>query len=550
MKTRTVLFLVAIAGGCALAQALLTTRLLAPVFGAGPMQRSTALVMALAGALLGLSRAAARGARGTANRLVPASLSWPLALAALDVIAICWLVPVVRAWLESAAHDARQLYALTVLISALVCAPPSFLAAMVVASVAAARARSHQGGSRNGAGAHEGAGNHARGDAVGSVGLGRAWSEATIVLVAAAAIAATLVQRLLPGLGARRLLLVTAGLQLLAAAVAALTTRPGRATRRERGILALILLGLGGVAASWNATELRPVAQQGLLAVRDSRYAEICVVLKDNEMLLVLDGDVRARRLMADLDPTDDYVIAMGLAHRVFAKPGEALLIGVGAGSLVRAFCEKGWSMEVVERDAAVVATARQFFGLDADHAHVVVADPRQYLRESQRSFDLILIDATGGCSIPGNLLTRSAIALVASHLKPGAVLALRVQTQGWDDPMLSSLAATLAPDFPNLLALPTAEPPDTLGNMVLLASVREMTFSRELLEQPHDFLAYPYQHWAVVEQNHAWDNQFVPPARGAHPLTGGRAVDRWAEVIERRIRAQLAKSMPLFGTQ
>jgi hypothetical protein len=93
------------------------------------------------------------------------------------------------------------------------------------------------------------------------------------------------------------------------------------------------------------------------------------------------------------------------------------------------------------------------------------------------------------------------------------------------------------------VIALPTAEPPDALGNVVLLGANRELEFPEELLESPADHLRDPYLHWHSSQLNHAWDNRFVPKLDDVNTpvLTDDlNPIELWAERINLAARRHL----------
>jgi hypothetical protein len=80
---------------------------------------------------------------------------------------------------------------------------------------------------------------------------------------------------------------------------------------------------------------------------------------------------------------------------------------------------------------------------------------------------------------------------------------------------------------------MPTSEPPNTLGNVILVASDRDVDIADDALGKPYDSIPFPYRHWVVVERNHAWDNRFEPDTRGVPVLTDDRnPVSVWSEDI------------------
>ena len=61
----------------------------------------------------------------------------------------------------------------------------------------------------------------------------------------------------------------------------------------------------------------------------------------------------------------------------------------------------------------------------------MVVGDARLSLeRQSPQSFDVLVVDAFSGGSIPVHLLTREAFALYFSHLKPNGTLAVNTSNK------------------------------------------------------------------------------------------------------------------------
>jgi hypothetical protein len=209
------------------------------------------------------------------------------------------------------------------------------------------------------------------------------------------------------------------------------------------------------------------------------------------------------------------------------------------AGSFVR----DGWTVDAVEIDPAVAEVARRSFALD-DRVAVHLRDGRRFLAETADSWDVIVFDAYGSSSIPFHLVTKEVFALCKRRLTPDGLLMLNVEGRGWRDPIIASLAATLRSSFENVVALPTAEPPDQLGNLVLLATDRDPGFPEGRLEHPYAVLKREgdsWLQWATVQRNHAWDNRFVPDATGAVVLTDDRnPVDLWAEEINLVARRDL----------
>jgi spermidine synthase len=208
----------------------------------------------------------------------------------------------------------------------------------------------------------------------------------------------------------------------------------------------------------------------------------------------------------------------MNLPRYFFSKPGRMLLIGLGAGSLAKDYTHERWSVDAVEIDEDVVDVARRYFNLQPEDANTRVMDGRQFLATSQDTYDVILLDAFGSSSIPFHLVTVEAFGLVADRLSDNGLFAINVETQGWDDPIIRWIAATLRIHFDHVLALPMAEPPDRLGNVILLASRRALQPERE--PERNETLDPNWRYGLEYARIHAWDNRFEPDVGDVEPLT------------------------------
>jgi spermidine synthase len=125
-------------------------------------------------------------------------------------------------------------------------------------------------------------------------------------------------------------------------------------------------------------------------------------------------------------------------------------VVGLGAGTLA-VYGEPGQRFTFYEIDPAVarVAADERYFTYLRDcraEWQTVVGDGRIALgRESDASFGLIVIDAYSSDAIPVHLITREAMQLYFSKLRPDGLLVLNVTNQYFDlPPVLATLAADL----------------------------------------------------------------------------------------------------------
>jgi hypothetical protein len=122
--------------------------------------------------------------------------------------------------------------------------------------------------------------------------------------------------------------------------------------------------------------------------------------------------------------------------------PQSAGLIGLGAGTLA-AYLKPGDHYTYYELNPQVIDLARhEFTYLNADGVEVLEGDGRIALAKDLRSFDVLVLDAFAGDSIPTHLLTQEAMRVYLSHLRPDGILAIHISNSVLD---LESPVAKLA---------------------------------------------------------------------------------------------------------
>jgi spermidine synthase len=160
--------------------------------------------------------------------------------------------------------------------------------------------------------------------------------------------------------------------------------------------------------------------------------------------------------------------------------------------------------------------------------------DGRRFLITQDDAYDIIVMDAFGSSSIPFHLVTEEAFGIIRSRLASNGILAMNIHAIGWHDEIVTSIAATLSRQFEHVMVLPIVEPPDQLGNIVLLASDRQLELEQELPVPLSRFSA-------EYDQSHAWDNRFEVDVAGATILTDNlNPVDVWSERVNLASRKEL----------
>jgi predicted O-methyltransferase YrrM len=185
----------------------------------------------------------------------------------------------------------------------------------------------------------------------------------------------------------------------------------------------------------------RMLAADVRLAVRNF-YGELRV-MDTGGLRLLLHGVVNhgGQFVKPDLrgEPTTYFGRQSGVAHALAALgkgPKRIGVIGLGAGTLA-AYGETGDVFRFYEINPSVLEIAQNQFSFLADspaHIEVVVGDGRLSLeRERPQNYDLLVVDAFSGDSIPVHLLSREAMGVYFRHMRPGGLLAVHISNASLD---------------------------------------------------------------------------------------------------------------------
>ena len=111
-----------------------------------------------------------------------------------------------------------------------------------------------------------------------------------------------------------------------------------------------------------------------------------------------------------------------------FVKPkqgGNALVMGLGGGSIANKLAESGYSPKVVELDARMVQCAKKYFNL-SDKVTVFEDDARHYLQATDKGNNaVIVLDAFVGEVNPHHLFTKEFFGILRTHLSDSGMLVI-----------------------------------------------------------------------------------------------------------------------------
>lgn len=123
------------------------------------------------------------------------------------------------------------------------------------------------------------------------------------------------------------------------------------------------------------------------------------------------------------------YDYALAAPAMVYeGKPLEILVLGNGSGTFATEclYYFPGSSVDGVEIDSSITMLANRFFDMP-DSVNVAEYDGRAWLMASDRSYDVILVDAYQDITIPFQMSSKEFFTLVRDHLKTDGVMVVNM---------------------------------------------------------------------------------------------------------------------------
>jgi spermidine synthase len=275
---------------------------------------------------------------------------------------------------------------------------------------------------------------------------GRLYAISTLGSLAGVFLAALV---LIPLVGTRRTFL-TFALALAVVAVPALGRRFALAPLALAGLLAI---PVGTVKATGDARVIWD-------SETEYQYARVVQEIDGERRLELNEGEAIHSVYRPGAFLTGDYwdeMLVLPFATRADA-PRSVAILGNAAGTTARAYGHFFPSTRVdgVEIDGQLSDVGRRLFDLRGPNLHLHTADARPFLRQANRRWDVIVVDAYRQPYIPFYLATREFFDLVRDHLEPGGIVAINVGHPERSDHLEKVLSATMADVFGTVLRDPS----------------------------------------------------------------------------------------------
>ena len=261
------------------------------------------------------------------------------------------------------------------------------------------------------------------------------------------------------------------------------TGRYGRALSRALPVALLLVVAFAFVGAT-------PVGG-AVIHQTQTEYQQLQVTQEGDVRTLYLDG---APHSAMDVTEPDRYVFEytryFHLPHLIRDEPDVDRVLFVGGGGFSgpkRYLAEyPDATVDVVELDPAVVRTAREYFAVpDSPRLTVHTMDGRRFLRETERTYDVVVLDAYRADEVPYHLTTLEFMRLVERRLADdGAVVANLISaTEGSASTFYRAEYRTMDRVFGQVYSFPTSDT-GALQNIELVATKTDRRVAQATLRE------------------------------------------------------------------
>jgi spermidine synthase len=216
----------------------------------------------------------------------------------------------------------------------------------------------------------------------------------------------------------------------------------------------------------------------------NSFYGQVKVVDIKNSRWLLIDG---TSHTVIDKDTGEslfEHSFYFEILHHFNQKAKDLLLLGMGGASVAKAFSEYGLAIDAVEIDPKVAEAAKKYFSAEQYIDNIFLCDARDYVMNTNKKYDLIILDTFSAAGHPFHLFTIESFKETKRILKKDGIIMVNSYglLRGKDSLAYKSIARTLGNTFPYLKAYSLVmEPEECLGNVLLCASEEEFEFNDEI---------------------------------------------------------------------
>jgi len=254
---------------------------------------------------------------------------------------------------------------------------------------------------------------------------------------------------------------------------------------RKAAVLAWmpVVLILLSVFALPSSTLRPPPSGAEVLFEDESAYNYIQVAQWDQATVLLLNEGQGIHSVYFPEYP--DYLETQGTWDYYMAAPffneehtpddvDNLMMIGLAGGTVPKQYTQVFGPIPIdgVEIDPAIVDVGREYFAMNEENLNVIIQDGRYVMETTEKTYDVVGVDAYRLPYIPWNLSTVEFFEEIHDHLSDDGVLAINVGRTVNDRRLIEAFSATLGTLFPSVHVI---DVPNTC-NSILVATKQPTT--------------------------------------------------------------------------
>jgi spermidine synthase len=155
-------------------------------------------------------------------------------------------------------------------------------------------------------------------------------------------------------------------------------------------------------------------------------------------------------------------------------------IIGLAAGTTARQATSvyPNIAIDGIEIDPKIVEVGKKYFGMDLPNLNILVQDGRWALDQSEKTYQIISVDAYRPPYIPAQLTTQEFFHSVYNHLTDDGVMIINVGRAPEDRRLINALSSTILSIFPSLYVV---DLPGTFNSLIY--ATRQPTTNENLYQ-------------------------------------------------------------------
>ncbi len=253
-------------------------------------------------------------------------------------------------------------------------------------------------------------------------------------------------------------------------------------------------LGVGLLVVAAVATGVAGVGVEGVTVYEtQTPYQELRVADRGEIRTLYLGG--QRHSAMDKSDPTRHVFTYTRYFHASLLFTEEevedldrVLFIGGGGFTGPRRFAAEyeNVTVDAVELDPEVIDVAEEYFRLEeSDRLNVYQGDGRRFLRQTDRTYDVVIVDAFQKDKVPFHMTTREFMSLASDRMDEDGVFYMNLiaAPSGPGSKFYRAEYRTAETVYPQVYAFPTVEAP-VVQNVQLVATKHDEPVTREELRE------------------------------------------------------------------